>query len=386
LIIGILGGGQLGYMLALAGYPLGLHFRFLDPSPEAPVGRIAARVTVPFDDRKALEKFASGLELVTYEFENVPVESARFLEKFVPVLPTPVALEAAQDRLVEKQLFQKLGIATTEFVAPKVGEELDPLVKKLGYPVIIKTRRLGYDGKGQWILRNADGLALAKEELPKVPLILERFVPFTRELSILAARSRSGEIAIYPLVENYHREGILRLSLAPAHGVSEATQRTAEEAARSILEELKYVGVLAIELFEHDGQLVANEMAPRVHNSGHWTIEGAVTSQFENHLRAVTGLPLGSTEAIGCSAMINLIGELPNTRGVLQVANVHLHLYGKAARPGRKLGHVTVHAANPEGLAARIAELPASFRRPEFCLPEQTRTRVATPPANAVEL
>ena len=366
--IGILGGGQLGYMLALAGYPLGLHFRFLDPSPEAPVGRIAARVTVPFDDRKALEKFASGLELVTYEFENVPVESARFLEKFAPVLPPPAALEAAQDRLVEKQLFQKLGIATTDFVAPKIGEELEPLVKKLGYPVMIKTRRLGYDGKGQWILRHADGLAAAKAELPKVPLILEKFVPFTRELSILAARSRSGEIATYPLVENHHREGILRLSLAPAPRIEAATQRAAEDAARSVLEALKYVGVLAIELFEQDGRLLANEMAPRVHNSGHWTIEGAVTSQFENHLRAVVGLPLGSTSPTGCSAMLNLIGELPETREVLSVPDAHLHLYGKTARPGRKLGHLTVRAANPEALSERLGKLPEFFQRPEFCL------------------
>jgi 5-(carboxyamino)imidazole ribonucleotide synthase len=380
--IGILGGGQLGYMLALAGYPLGLHFRFLDPSPEAPVGRIAARVTVPFDDRKALEKFASGLELVTYEFENVPVESARFLEKFVPVLPSTAALEVAQDRLTEKQLFQKLGIPTTDYITPKVGEELEPLLKKLGYPVIIKTRRLGYDGKGQWILRNAEGLALAKEELPKVPLILERFVPFTRELSVVAARSRSGEVAIYPLVENHHREGILRLSLAPAANLSAAIQKAAEEAARSVLEELKYVGVLAIEFFEHDGQLLANEMAPRVHNSGHWTIEGAVTSQFENHLRAVVGLPLGSTAPIGSSAMVNLIGELPETRDVLRVTGAHLHLYGKTARPGRKLGHLTVHAANAEALSARIGELPGFFRRPEFCLAAQTRGSVS---ASAVE-
>src|SRR5262249_24527385 len=291
----------------------------------------------------------------------------------------PVALEAAQDRLVEKQLFRKLGIPTTEFAAPKIGEELEPLLKKLGYPVIIKTRRLGYDGKGQWILRNADGLAAAKEELPKVPLILERFVPFTRELSVIAARSRSGEIAVYPLVENLHREGILRLSLAPAPCVEPAIQRAAEEAARSALEELKYVGVLAIELFEHEGELIANEMAPRVHNSGHWTIEGAVTSQFENHLRAVTGLRLGSTAAIGCSAMVNLIGELPDTREVLQVPNAHLHLYGKAPRAGRKLGHVTVRGASFESLVARLGELPPFFRRGEFMLEQaivaRTRTR-----------
>jgi len=366
--IGILGGGQLGYMLALAGYPLGLHFRFLDPSPEAPVGRIAARVSVPFDDRKALEKFASGLELVTYEFENVPVESARYLEKFVPVLPSPAALEVAQDRLTEKQLFQKLGIPTTEYIAPKIGEELELPLKKLGYPVIIKTRRLGYDGKGQWILRTPDGLAEAREELPKVPLILEKFVPFTRELSVLAARSRGGEVAIYPLVENHHRGGILRLSLSPAPGLDAATQRAAEEAARSVLEELKYVGVLAIEFFEQDGRLLANEMAPRVHNSGHWTIEGAVTSQFENHLRAVVGLPLGSTASMGCSAMVNLIGELPETADVLRVVGAHLHLYGKTPRAGRKLGHVTVRAASWEGLTGRLAELPGFFQRPEFCL------------------
>jgi 5-(carboxyamino)imidazole ribonucleotide synthase len=377
--IGILGGGQLGYMLALAGYPLGLHFRFLDPSPEAPVGRIAARFTVPFDDRKALEKFASGLELVTYEFENVPVESVRYLEKLVPVLPTPSALEAAQDRLVEKRLFQKIGIPTTEYIAPKVGEELEPLVRKLGYPVIIKTRRLGYDGKGQWILRNADGLAAAREELPKVPLLLERFVPFERELSVLAARSRAGDIVIYPLVENRHRDGILRLSLAPAPSVDAGVQRAAEEAVRSLLEELKYVGVLAIELFEHDGRLLANEMAPRVHNSGHWTIEGAITSQFENHLRAVTGLPLGPATPMGYSAMVNLIGELPATQDVLRVPDAHLHLYGKAPRPARKLGHVTVRAANLEALSARLAELPAFFKRPEFCFAEQIKTRVVAP-------
>jgi 5-(carboxyamino)imidazole ribonucleotide synthase len=374
--IGILGGGQLGYMLALAGYPLGLHFRFLDPSPEAPVGRIAARVSVPFDDRKALEKFANGLELVTYEFENVPVESARYLEKFVPVLPSTAALEVAQDRLTEKQLFQKLGIPTTEYIAPKIGEELELPLKKLGYPVIIKTRRLGYDGKGQWILRTPDGLAEAREELPKVPLILEKFVPFTRELSVLAARSRWGEVAIYPLVENHHREGILRLSLAPAPGLDAATQRAAEEAARSVLEELKYVGVLAIEFFEQDGRLLANEMAPRVHNSGHWTIEGAVTSQFENHLRAVVGLPLGSTAAMGCSAMVNLIGELPETADVLRVVDAHLHLYGKTPRLGRKLGHVTVRAATWEGLTARLGDLPVFFQRPEFCLPRQELGRM----------
>jgi 5-(carboxyamino)imidazole ribonucleotide synthase len=366
--IGILGGGQLGYMLALAGYPLGLHFRFLDPSPEAPVGRIAQRVTAEYTDEAALEKFSSGLELVTYEFENVPVEAAKFLAERVPVYPPPAALEAAQDRLNEKGLFGKLGIATTEFAAVSNTRELDAAVKTIGLPAVLKTSRMGYDGKGQWILRTAEDVSKAKSELPKVQLILERFVPFSRELSVLAVRSRSGEIAYYPLVENHHRGGILRLSLAPATRLESHIQRAAEDAARRVLESLKYVGVLAIEFFEFEGRLLANEMAPRVHNSGHWTIEGAITSQFENHLRAVLGLPLGSTGAAGHCAMLNLIGDLPESPEVLAVPDAHLHLYGKSPRLGRKLGHVTLRAASTERLALRLSELPAFFHRSDFCL------------------
>jgi 5-(carboxyamino)imidazole ribonucleotide synthase len=366
--IGILGGGQLGYMLALAGYPLGLHFRFLDPSPEAPVGRIAQRVTAEYTDEAALEKFSSGLELVTYEFENVPVEAARFLAERVPVYPPPAALEAAQDRLAEKSLFRKLGIATTEFALVSNAAEFADAVKTIGLPAILKTCRMGYDGKGQWILRTAEDVAKAKSEMPAVSLILERFVPFTRELSVVAVRSRNGESAIYPLVENHHRGGILRLSLAPAQRLEPDIQRAAERAAHRILESLKYVGVLAIEFFEHQGELLANEMAPRVHNSGHWTIEGAVTSQFENHLRAVLGLPLGSTGPAGHCAMLNLIGDLPESAEVLAVPDAHLHLYGKSPRPGRKLGHITLRAASPERLALRLSELPAFFHRPDFCL------------------
>jgi 5-(carboxyamino)imidazole ribonucleotide synthase len=384
--IGILGGGQLGYMLALAGYPLGLHFRFLDPSPEAPVGRIATRITANFTDRGALKKFAQGLALVTYEFENVPVEAAQFLAERVPVLPTPVALEVAQDRLKEKELFHKLGIATTEFAVVANRSALDSAVEQLGLPAILKTCRMGYDGKGQWILRNAQDVDRARNELPLEPtapatkrakgeaprhtvaLILERFVPFSRELSILAVRGRTGETAVYPLSENHHRDGILRLSLAPAPRLAPVIQRMAEDAARRILESLQYVGVLAIEFFEHQGRLLANEMAPRVHNSGHWTIEGALTSQFENHLRAVTGQPLGATSAIGCSAMLNLIGEVPDSSEVLAVRDAHMHLYGKAPRSGRKLGHVTLRASSPEQLASRLGELSDFFHRPDFCL------------------
>jgi len=384
--IGILGGGQLGYMLALAGYPLGLHFRFLDPSPEAPVGRIATRITAQFTDRSALKKFATGLELVTYEFENVPVEAARFLVERVPVLPPPSALEAAQDRLNEKRLFQKLDIATTEFAPVADRAALDAAVKRIGLPAILKTCRLGYDGKGQWILRTADDVSRLKSEFPAAgaaaaekssgnasaepttPFLLERLVPFARELSVLAVRGRTGETAVYPLVENHHRGGILRLSLAPAPYLDRAVQHTAEDAARRVFDALQYVGVLAIEFFEHEGGLLANEMAPRVHNSGHWTIEGAVTSQFENHLRAVVGLPLGSASAIGSSAMLNLIGELPDSAEVLAVRDAHLHLYGKSARAGRKLGHITLRASSPEQLASRLGELPGYFHRPEFGL------------------
>jgi 5-(carboxyamino)imidazole ribonucleotide synthase len=386
--IGILGGGQLGYMLALAGYPLGLHFRFLDPSPEAPVGRIASRITAEYTDRAALKRFAHGLELVTYEFENVPVETARFLAEQVPVFPAPEALEAAQDRLAEKTLFRRLEIPTTDFSTVDNRESFRTALQQIGMPAVLKTRRMGYDGKGQWLLRSDEEARRAEDAIASPDLqaeqtrdaarndsrpanasfILERFVHFTRELSLLAIRGRNGETSFYPLVENHHRGGILRLSLAPAPRLDSALQRAAEEFARRVFDALRYVGVLAIEFFEHDGRLLANEMAPRVHNSGHWTIEGAVTSQFENHLRAVMGYPLGASNAIGCSAMLNLIGELPEPAEVLAVRDTHLHLYGKSPRAGRKLGHVTVRASSAEQLASRLAELPGFFHRPEFCL------------------
>jgi 5-(carboxyamino)imidazole ribonucleotide synthase len=366
--IGILGGGQLGYMLALAGYPLGLRFRFLDPSPEAPVGRIAHRVTAEFTDEQALEKFAHGLEVATYEFENVPVQAARFLAERVPVYPAPAALEQAQDRRREKHLFQRLGIPTTDFAEISKPEEFDAALKRVGLPAVLKTCRLGYDGKGQWLLRTADDVVRARAELPNAPLILEKFVAFTRELSILGVRSRTGETVFYPLVENHHGGGILRLSLAPAPQLAPGLQQTAEEATRRILEALDYAGVICLELFQVGEKLLANEIAPRVHNSGHWSIEGAATSQFENHLRAILGMPLGSTATVGYSAMVNLIGELPEAAEVLRAPNTHLHLYGKSPRPGRKLGHVTVRVDKFEKLQQRLAGLPAFFQRPEYCL------------------
>jgi 5-(carboxyamino)imidazole ribonucleotide synthase len=368
--IGILGGGQLGYMLALAGYPLGLRFRFLDPSPEAPVGRIAHRVTAEFTDEQALDKFAHGLQVVTYEFENVPVQAARFLAERVPVYPAAVALEEAQDRRREKRLFQRLGIPTTEFAEVSNPGEFEAALKQVGLPSVLKTCRLGYDGKGQWLLRTGAEVEKARRELPEASLILEKFVAFTRELSIIGIRSRTGETAFYPLIENHHRDGILRLSLAPAAHVSPLLQEVAEGYARKILETLDYAGVICLELFDSDGKLLANEIAPRVHNSGHWSIEGASTSQFENHLRAILGMPLGSTATIGYSAMVNLIGELPESNEVLRVTNAHLHLYGKTARPGRKLGHVTLRAETFAELQRRLVDLPSFFQRPEFCLQE----------------
>jgi 5-(carboxyamino)imidazole ribonucleotide synthase len=363
-------------MLALAGYPLDFHFRFLDPSPQAPVGRIAQRVTAEYTDFEALEKFAHGIALVTYEFENVPVEAARFLQKMVPVYPDPAALETAQDRRTEKQLFQKLGIPTTEFAVVESAQQLEASLRKIGFPAIVKTCRFGYDGKGQWMLRSAEDAHRLTQEMPGAPLVLEKFVNFSRELSILAIRGRKGEIAFYPLVENHHRDGILRLSIAPAPRLSADLQKEAENAARHVLEALDYVGVLAIELFDCEGRLLANEMAPRVHNSGHWSIEGAVTSQFENHLRAVSGLPLGATRTLGFSAMLNLIGELPEPNEVLAIADAHLHVYGKSLRPGRKVGHVTVRADSASQLTERLHQLPTFFQRDEFCL---AKASAATP-------
>lgn len=355
--IGVLGGGQLGRMLALAGYPLGLRFRFFDPSPQAPAGHLAESISANYDDLKALERFAAGLDLVTYEFENVPATSAHFLADRVPVYPPPKALEAAQDRLIEKTLFRRLGIPVPEFAPVNSLFDLEEALKQVGLPAVLKTRRLGYDGKGQFVLREREDVARAWEVIDGSPLLLEGFIPFERELSILAARGKDGESRFYPLAENHHQDGILRLSLAPAPNLTPALQTQAEGYAARVLETLDYVGVLAIELFQCEGRLLANEMACRVHNSGHWTIEGAETSQFENHLRAICGLPLGVTTALGCSAMLNLIGTTPEPRQMLAFPETHLHLYGKSARPGRKLGHVTVRVDNHQALEARLEQL-----------------------------
>lgn len=357
--VGVLGGGQLGQMLALAGYPLGLHFRFLDPDPDAPAGWLAEHIEADFDDGPILEAFAADLDVITYEFENVPVELARALERRVPVFPPPAALEASQDRLSEKVLFRKLGIQTAPFAAVDSIGDLESAASALSYPCLLKTRRFGYDGKGQFLLRGEDDCGPAFAALGGVPLILEGLVAFERELSLLAVRSRDGATACYPLVENHHAAGMLRQSLAPAPGLTTSLQSQAESHVNRVLQALDYVGVLAVEFFEQSGRLIANEMAPRVHNSGHWTLEGSATSQFENHLRAILSLPLGSTAGRMPCAMVNLIGALPDAGKLLALPDVHLHLYGKSPRPGRKLGHVTLCAPNAELLRERKEELLA---------------------------
>jgi 5-(carboxyamino)imidazole ribonucleotide synthase len=361
MLVGILGGGQLGRMLALAGYPLGLRFRFLDPSPEATAGQVGALVCGNYTDEAVLAQFAAGVDVVTYEFENVPVASARLLQQHCPVFPPPAALEVAQDRLSEKHCFRDLGIPTAPFVALEQRSELDGALRQTGMPAVLKTRRSGYDGKGQALIAQPADVEPAWEAVGGVPLILEGFVAFERELSLLAVRSRSGATATYPLVENAHAEGMLRRSLAPAPDVSPALQALAQGYATRVLDLLGYVGVLAIELFQVGETLLANEMAPRVHNSGHWTIEGAETSQFANHLRGVLDLPLGSTAPHGHVAMLNIIGGLPERRMVLEVPGASLHLYDKAPRPGRKLGHVTVCADDAATLQERVAWLQTSL-------------------------
>jgi 5-(carboxyamino)imidazole ribonucleotide synthase len=358
MIIGIVGGGQLGRMLALAGIPLGLRSRVLDPAPEAAIDPVADRVVGEFDDYAALADFVRGLDVCTYEFENVPVGTIRWLAQRVAVYPPPDALAVAQDRLSEKQFFTRVGIPVPPFRPVETRGELDIALTEIGLPAVLKTRRFGYDGKGQRVLRTAADVDVAWQMLGGRPLILEQLVSFDRELSILAVRGRDGRTACYPLVENEHREGILHCSRAPAPHVGDELRSMAEGYAAAALAALDYVGVLAIEFFEVGGRLLANEMAPRVHNSGHWTIEGAETSQFENHLRAILGWPLGSTAAVGQSWMVNLIGTMPDPAGV---EGAHLHLYGKAPRPGRKLGHLTVHAPDVETLNRRRARLEAAL-------------------------
>jgi 5-(carboxyamino)imidazole ribonucleotide synthase len=368
--VGILGGGQLARMMALAGAPLGLRFLAMDTSADACAGQFVPMVVGDWRDEAALAEFASRVDVATFDFENVPAESAEWLAARVPVFPAPRALRIAQDRLAEKTLFNELGIGTPAFAAIDTREGLDEAVARIGLPCILKTRRLGYDGKGQFRLKTPDDLDAAWAALgaqaSKVGLILEAFVPFEREVSVVAVRSRDGEFRAWPLTENWHRDGILSASMAPcADGAALEPQAVAY--ARKVAEALDYVGVFALELFVRDGQLLANEMAPRVHNSGHWTIEGAETSQFENHLRAVLGLPLGSTAAVGHSVMLNWVGAMPEAAPVLRSPAGHWHDYGKTSREGRKVGHATLRAEDRATLRRELeTAVDALSRREEF--------------------
>ena len=355
--VGFLGGGQLARMMALAGIPLGIGSSFLDPAADACAGVAGQLIVDAYDAPEGLDRLAASADVVTFEFESVPASSAERLASRVAVHPPPRALEVAQDRLSEKQLFRQLGIETTGFLAVGSQEELDAA----GRAGVLKTRRLGYDGKGQRVLDGSDDPRGAFDDLGGVPLILEDMVPFDRELSAIAVRGPDGEVRCYPLVENHHAGGILRVTHAPAPGLTPELQALGERYVTAVLDELDYVGVLALELFQVGDRLLANEMAPRVHNSGHWTIEGAQTSQFENHMRAVCGLPLGDVSARGGSTMVNLIGALPDSEAVLAVEGAHLHLYGKAPRPGRKVGHVTVTGGGDWRRVADLAGAPAGI-------------------------
>ena len=355
-------------MLALEGIPLGHRFTILEPGADPPAAALGNVVAAAYDDPDGLRRVAAASDVVTYEFENVPARSAAYLAARLPALPPPVALEVAQDRLAEKTMFRELGIATPEFHPIDGPGDVEAALAATGLPAVLKTRRLGYDGKGQAVVRTAEEAAAAAERLGAGPvangsgrngercgLIAEAFVHFDRELSVLAVMGRDGSRVFYPLTENHHRGGVLRTSYAPAPRLTDALQAEGERLAGLVLDRLGYVGVLAIELFEAEGRVFANEIAPRVHNSGHWTLDGASTSQFENHIRAVTGMPLALPRIAGPAAMVNLIGEVPDVNALAAIPDVHIHLYDKASRPGRKLGHVNV-TGDDEGAVTEIAE------------------------------
>jgi 5-(carboxyamino)imidazole ribonucleotide synthase len=364
--VGIVGAGQLGRMMALAGYPLGLDFLLLDPAEQPPAAQLAPVLKSAFTHVDSLRTLASRCEVVTIDWENVSVEALRKLGRETRLSPPPAAIATAQDRVSEKRLFEKLGIATTRWRAVSSRKQLLAAVRDLGLPGMLKTRRMGYDGKGQAVLKTPEDLERAWTDMGQVPLLYEELVSFDLEVSVIGVRSRTGECRVYPLNHNLHSDGILRLTRAP-YGNARLS-RLAAQHVLAVMEHFRYVGVLTIEFFVRRGRLLANEMAPRVHNSGHWTIEGAVTSQFENHLRAILGWPLGATAAVGHSAMINLIGTMPERAQLLRHTGVHLHDYVKVPRPGRKLGHLTVVEATAARCERRARRLLAELA-PDIHIP-----------------
>jgi 5-(carboxyamino)imidazole ribonucleotide synthase len=353
--IGIIGAGQLGRMMAMSGIPLGMTFTMYDRRADVPGAAVADLAVGEFDDLPRLRRFARSVDVVTFDWENVPVASARAVARLAPVWPPPRALETGQDRVSERRLFRRLGIPSVPCAPVADFPGLLRAIGGLGVPGILKTRRLGYDGKGQARIRHAGEAESAWRRLRGQPLVYERFVDFTREVSLVGARDRAGRMAFYPLAENLHEGGILAMTRAPFR--SRALQRAAERYLRRLMLALGYRGVLCVEFFVERGALIANEMAPRVHNSGHWTIEGAETSQFENHVRAIAGLPLGSTRPRGHAVMVNLIGHMPPRARVAALPGVHLHDYGKSARPGRKLGHLTFVGASRAARDLRAVQL-----------------------------
>ena len=364
--VGILGGGQLARMLALSGAPLGLRFLAMDTVADACAGQFAPMIVGDWRDERALAEFASRIDVATFDFENVPADAAQWLAERVPVFPSPSALAVAQDRLAEKTLFRELGIPVPPFAAIDTREGLEAALAAIGTPSILKTRRLGYDGKGQFRLKSRADADAAWDALGgqarTVGLILEGFVAFDKEVSVVAVRGRDGEFRAWPLTQNWHVDGVLSASLAPAP-VDAALADAAIAHARALADALGYVGVFALELFCQDGVLLANELAPRVHNSGHWTIEGSETSQFQNHLRAVLGLPLGATRMVGEACMLNWIGAMPDASAVLAEPGGHWHDYGKEARAGRKVGHATLRADTEAELAQTLARVGKSLDR-----------------------
>lgn len=354
--VGILGGGQLAQMIAQAGYPLGIRFVFFDPSADACAGLVGKLITADYDNQIALQEFAQQCDFVTYDFENVPVEAAKFVQQQTKVFPSPEVLEIAQDRLNEKNLFKELGLPVGDYFTVDSYSELLFAVKSTNSDGFLKTRRMGYDGKGQYRITKNTNIKDLWNEIEGGSYIYEQAIDFDREISVIVARNESGDCLFYELCENKHKDGILTTTLVPAK--PSETSKEAHIYAKKIADKINYVGVLVVEMFETANGMYINEMAPRVHNSGHWTIEGAVTSQFENHLRAGLGLMLGSTEmTLGYSAMINWIGEIPTIALSYKEKGVYWHIYGKENRPGRKVGHSTVVASDANALHQKVVKL-----------------------------
>lgn len=355
--VGVLGGGQLGQMLAAAGQPLGIEVDCYDESATAPAAATGAVTVGRLSEPEKLRGWAQTVDVITYEFENFPSSVVQPLAEYADILPSVRALAAAQDRWHEKRLFEQLHLPVSPFRLARSPQDLALAVSELDPPVVVKTRTGGYDGKGQVVVRGRQDLSEALALVEHSEVVVEQFVNFDSECSIIGVRSTRGEVKTYPLSRNQHRAGILHASTPWAY--PETVQLSALAMMSDLMDHLDYVGVLALELFETDGTLVVNEMAPRVHNSGHWTIEGAKTSQFENHLRAVTGLPLGNTEPVCESTMVNLIGTTPPLEALLSVDGAHVHLYGKSPRPYRKLGHVTVTGRSGDEVAIQVKALEA---------------------------